>query len=67
MDGKQIRQVLKVFFGVCLLLLSVLLLLLNAFFLSGGFDVSLLLLNVLALLAGLLMTVFGIAALPTTR
>ena len=41
MDGKQIRQVLKVFFGVCLLLLSVLLLLLNAFFLSGGFDVSL--------------------------
>lgn len=67
MDGKQIRQVLKVFFGVCLLLLSVLLLLLNAFFLSGGFDVSLLLLNVLTLLAGLLMTVFGIAALPTTR
>ena len=67
MDGKQIRQVLKVFFGVCLLLLSVLLLLLNAFFLSGGFDVSLLLLNVLALLAGLLMTVFGIAALPTSR
>ena len=66
MDGKQIRQVLKVFFGVCLLLLSVLLLLLNAFFLSGGFDVSLLL-NVLTLLAGLLMTVFGIAALPTTR
>ena len=67
MDEKQIRQVLKVFFGVCLLLLSVLLLLLNAFFLSGGFDVSLLLLNVLTLLAGLLMTVFGIAALPTTR
>ena len=67
MDGKQIRQVLKVFFGVCLLLLSILLLLLNAFFLSGGFDVSLLLLNVLALFAGLLMTVFGIAALPTTR
>ena len=67
MDWKQIRQVLKVFFGVCLLLLSVLLLLLNAFFLSGGFDVSLLLLNVLTLLAGLLMTVFGIAALPTTR
>ena len=67
MDGKQIRQVLKVFFGVCLLLLSVLLLLLNAFFLSGGFDVSLLLLNVLALFAGLLMTVFGIAALPTPR
>ena len=67
MYGKQIRQVLKVFFGVCLLLLSVLLLLLNAFFLSGGFDVSLLLLNVLTLLAGLLMTVFGIAALPTTR
>ena len=67
MDGKQIRQVLKVFFGVCLLLLSVLLLLLNAFFLSGGFDVSLLLLNVLTLLAGLLMTVFGIAALPITR
>ena len=67
MDGKQIRQVLKVFFGVCLLLLSVLLLLLKAFFLSGGFDVSLLLLNVLTLLAGLLMTVFGIAALPTTR
>ena len=67
MDWKQIRQVLKVFFGVCLLLLSVLLLLLNAFFLSGGFDVSLLLLNVLTLLAGLLMTVFGIAALPTSR
>ena len=67
MDGKQIRQVLKVFFGVCLLLLSVLLLLLNAFFLSGGFDVSLLLLNVLALFAGLLLTVLGIAALPTSR
>ena len=67
MDWKQIRQVLKVFFGVCLLLLSVLLLLLNAFFLSGGFDVSLLLLNVLTLLAGLLLTVFGITALPATR
>ena len=64
MDWRYIKQVLKVFFGVCLLLLSVILLLFNIFLLKGGFDVSLLLLNVLLFFAGLLLTVFGISALP---
>ena len=40
------------------------LLLFNIFLLKGGFDVSLLLLNVLLFFAGLLLTVFGISALP---
>ena len=67
MDRRYIKQVLKVFFGVCLLLLSAALLVFNLFLLSGGFDIALLLPNVLLFLAGLLLTVFGIAALPTSR
>lgn len=59
-----IKQVIKIFFGICLLLVGAGLLLLNLFFLSDGFDTALLLLNVLILLAGLLLTVFGITALP---
>ena len=64
MDRRYVKQILKVFFGVCLLLLSVALLLLNLFLLSDGFDTALLLPNVLLFFAGLLLTVFGISAMP---
>lgn len=64
MDWKYIRQILKIFFGICLLLLGAGLFLYNLFLISGGFDTALLLLNVLLLLGGLLLTVFGISSLP---
>ena len=67
MDRRYIKQVLKVFFGVCLLLLSAALLVFNLFLLSGGFDIALLLPNVLLFLAGLLLTVFGISSLPAAQ
>lgn len=67
MDRRYIKQVLKVFFGVCLLLLSAALLVFNLFLLSGGFDIALLLPNVLLFLAGLLLTVFGISSLPAEQ
>lgn len=67
MDLRYIKQVLKVFFGVCLLLLSAALLVFNLFLLSGGFDIALLLPNVLLFLAGLLLTVFGISSLPAEQ
>lgn len=67
MDRRYIKQVLKVFFGVCLLLLSAALLVFNLFLLSGGFDIALLLPNVLLFLAGLLLTVFGISSLPVEQ
>ena len=59
-----IKQVIKIFLGICLLLLGTGVLLFNLFLASDGFDTALLLLNVLILLAGLLLTVFGITALP---
>ena len=67
MDRRYIKQVLKVFFGVCLLLLSAALLVFNLFLLSGGFDIALLLPNVLLFLAGLLLTVFGISSSPVEQ
>ena len=67
MDRRYIKQVLKIFFGVCLLLLSAALLVFNLFLLSGGFDIALLLPNVLLFLAGLLLTVFGISFLPVEQ
>lgn len=67
MDRRYIKQVLKVFFGVCLLLLSAALLVFNLFLLSGGFDIALLLPNVLLFLAGLLLTMFGISSLPAEQ
>lgn len=67
MDRRYIKQVLKVFFGVCLLLLSAALLVFNLFLLSGGFDIALLLPNVLLFLAGLLLTMFGISSLPVEQ
>ena len=67
MDRRYIKQVLKVFFGVCLLLLSAALLVFNLFLLSGGFDIALLLPNVLLFLTGLLLTVFGISSLPAEQ
>lgn len=67
MDRRYIKQVLKVFFGVCLLLLSAALLVFNLFLLSSGFDIALLLPNVLLFLAGLLLTMFGISSLPAEQ
>ena len=67
MDRRYIKQVLKIFFGVCLLLLSAALLVFNLFLLSGGFDIALLLPYVLLFLAGLLLTVFGISSLPVEQ
>ena len=65
MDRRYIKQVLKVFFGMCMLLISVVLLLFNLFLLD--FDIALLLPNALLFLAGLLLTVFGISSLPAEK
>ncbi len=67
MERSYIKQILKIFFGICLLLVSAGLFLYNLFLAPGGFDIALLLLNVLLLLGGLLLTVFGISALPTEQ
>ena len=67
MDWHYFRQIIKIFFGICLLIFSFGLFLMNLFVFSGGFDVSLLLLNLLLFFGGLLCTVFGISQLPAER
>lgn len=64
MDWAYLRQIMKIFFGGCLLLLSAVLLIYNAFVLPGGYDFALGFLNLFVFLAGLLLTVFNVAKLP---
>lgn len=59
------KYILRIFFGVCLMLLSVGVLIYNVFLLTTGFDVALALLTLLLFAGGLLLTVFSAAALPS--
>lgn len=61
------KYIFRIFFGVCLMLLSVGLLIYNAFLLTGGFDIALALLDLLLFVGGLLLTVFGAAGLPSEQ
>ena len=56
------KYIFRIFFGVCLMLLSVGVLIYNAFLLTGGFDIALALLDLLLFVGGLLLTVFGAVA-----
>lgn len=67
MDWPYFRQVMKIFFGICLLIFSFAVFLMNAFSSSGSFDVSLILLNLFLFLGGLLCIVFGVSRLPNDR
>ncbi len=67
MDRHYFWMILKIFFGVCLLLASGAILLYNAFFLQSGYDSALGLLDLLIFLWGLLLVVFTAAKLPADR
>lgn len=64
MDWKFFRQIIGIFFGVCLLLISAAILLYNLFMTPNGYEVALGFLNLFVFLAGLLLTVFNVANLP---
>lgn len=53
------RNVLKVFFGVCLLLISGAVFLYNMFLTPNGFEAGLAFLDLLLFLCGLILTIFG--------
>ena len=53
------KQILKIFFGVCLILLSGILLLYNLFLIPTDFDPALGVLNLFFFLWGLFLTVFS--------
>ena len=67
MDWKYFKQLLKIFFGVCLILASIALFIYNAFYLETGYDVALGFINLLLFLPGLLLVVFSAAKLPADR
>lgn len=67
MDWKYFKQILKIFFGVCLILASGAILLYNVFFLKTGYDMALGLLDLVLFLSGLLLVVFTAAKLPSDR
>lgn len=66
MDWKYYKQILKIFFGVCLILASGVILLYNLFFLKTGYDMALGLLDLVVFLSGLLLAVFTAAKLPSS-
>ena len=57
----------RIFFGVCLILLSAGLLIYNVFLLTTGFDIALVPLNLLLFVGGVLLTVFSAATLPSEQ
>ena len=61
------KYIFRIFFGVCLILLSAGLLIYNVFLLTTGFDIALVPLNLLLLVGGVLLTVFSAAALPSEQ
>ena len=67
MDWKYFRQVLKIFFGVCLILASGAILLYNLFYIKTGYDTALGLVDLVLFLWGLLLVVFTAAKLPADR
>lgn len=58
------KQILKVFLGVCLILFSGVILLYNLFLIPSGFDLSLAVLDLFIFICGLLLSVFSAARLP---
>lgn len=58
------KHILKVFFGVCLMLFSGILLLYNLFLLPTGFDIALGVIDVFLFFCGLFLTVFSTAKIP---
>lgn len=58
------RQLVKIFFGVCLILISGGILLVNLFVLDTGFDAALGVLDLFLFLIGLMLVVFSAAELP---
>ena len=58
------KQILKLFLGVCLLLLSGGILLYNLFLIPTGFDLSLGMLDLFIFFCGLFLTLFSLAKLP---
>lgn len=67
MDWKYFRQILKIFFGVCLILASGAILLYNVFYIKTGYDMALGLLDLALFLCGLLLVIFTAAKLPSDR
>lgn len=65
MNWSYFWSILKVFFGVCLLLLSIAVLLYNVFMTPNGFEAGLGFVNLFIFLAGLFLTVFNAAKLPS--
>ncbi len=61
------KYIFRIFFGVCLILLSAGLLIYNVFLLTTGFDIALVPLNLLLFVGGVLLTVFSAAALPSEQ
>ena len=61
------KQTLKIFFGVCLILLSGIVLLYNLFLIPTGFDPALGVLNLFIFLCGLFLTIFGTEKLPREK
>ncbi len=67
MDKNYIKQILRIFFGFCLLLTSVLIFFLDLFSGETGMDAGLMLLNSLLFFGGGFLTIFGIWALPAQK
>lgn len=61
------KYIFRIFFGVCLILLSAGLLIYNVFLLTTGFDIALVPLNLLLFVGGVLLTVFSAATLPSEQ
>ena len=61
------KYIFRIFFGVCLMLLSVGLLIYNVFLLTTGFDIALGLLDLILMVGGLLLTIFSAASLPSEQ
>lgn len=58
------KQILKIFLGVCLLLLSGAMLLYNLFLIPTGYDFALSIINLFVFFCGLFLTLFNLAKLP---
>lgn len=61
------KYIFRIFFGICLILLSAGMLIYNVFLLTTGFDIALVPLNLLLFVGGVLLTVFSAAALPSEQ
>ncbi len=61
------KEYCRIFFGVLLILASAFLLLYNALIQKASFDMALGLIDLMLFLAGLLLTIFGLAALPEDK